>query len=181
MEAWAAIISAVLTLVGLFAGWLNWRRAELRREDVLLWANKSIEALQTIQLICAVHERLEQKWIVDKFVELTFTTSILVEQGRLFFKNKPFGSYGVEKPSAYRGLRPRILDYLVIAHQIACEWNDANELEKTCMKVIAEDCQRNFVSMIQKEVGRGRTASADTSQAGNGVHLQTLIRLVVSA
>lgn len=173
------IISAVIAAVGLFATWLGWRRRELRRDDVYAWGNKCIEVLQTINLICAIGPmRLSPEDLQKRFLDLTFQTSVLIEQGRLLFKNKITDKYGAHKPEAYRGYRPRILDYLVAAHQISCEWHRSDSKQKQQMRVVSEDCLKHFVSLMQKEVGRSRTASTDTSKRGSGVHLGSLLRSV---
>ncbi|MBS9478989.1 hypothetical protein [Ancylobacter radicis] len=103
--------------------------------------------------------------------DLIFATSIEIEKGRLFFKNHTIDDFGKEKKEAYRGYRPLILDQLVVAHQIACEFPEANDDERLRMELVAEDCLKTFVSMAQKEVGRDRTASADTRQGGDGAQL----------
>ncbi|MGN6422355.1 MAG: hypothetical protein ACTHLA_03490 [Asticcacaulis sp.] len=146
---------------------------------MLNWSNRAIRALQTTQLICFFSKyhsgRLTPEKEADEMLKLAFETSILVEQGRLFFKNKIVDDYGSKKPEAYRGYRARILDYIVVCHQIACEWGEASDEDKGIMHKISEACERQFVSLVQKEVGRGQTASVVTKQAGDGVHLQTLI------
>lgn len=172
LEATAAIVSAVLTAVALFAGWLSSRKSELRREDVLDWANESIAALQTLLLLC-IHgdPPIPAADAERRRVELLIQTSVLTERGRLFFRNAGPFSHGREKHRAYRGKRPEILDQLVAAHQIACRWPRANDDERVRMRLVAEDCLKQFVSLVQLEVGRSRTASADTRRGGSGALL----------
>lgn len=171
MEAVAAVASVILTAIALFAGWRSNRRNELRTEDVFDWASEAITALQTLLLTCihgdppipaAEAERLR--------VEVLIKTSALVERGRLFFRNA--GPHVErDKPRAYRGKRPEILDQLVAAHQVACRWPRASDAERVRMRLVAEDCLKQFVSLVQTEVGRSRTASADTRRRGTGAHL----------
>lgn len=176
LEAIAAIVSAILTAIALFAGWRASRKSELRREDVANWADESITALQTLLLICIHGEPQIPAAEADRRrVELLIQTSVLTERGRMFFRNAPPYSVGHDKPRAYRGKRPEILDQLVIAHQIACRWPQAGDEERVRMRIIAEDCLKQFVSLIQREVGRSRTASADTRRRGTGVHLMERI------
>lgn len=171
-EATAAIASAVLTAIALFAGWRSNRRNELRREDVLDWANESITALQSLLLI-SIHgdPPIPAAEAGRRRVDLLIQTSVLVERGRLFFRNAGPYSVGKEKHRAYRGKRPEILDQLVAAHQIACRWPSANDEERVRMRLVAEDCLKQFVSLVQLEVGRSRTASADTRRGGSGALL----------
>jgi hypothetical protein len=161
LEAIAAIVSAVLTALALFAGWRASRKSELRREDVANWADESITALQTLLLIC-IHgdPPIPAAEAEKRRVEVLVQTSVLTERGRLFFRNAPPYSVGREKPRAYRGKRPEILDQLVVAHQIACGWPHAGDEARVRMRIVAEDCLKQFVSLIQREVGRSRTVSA---------------------
>jgi hypothetical protein len=172
LEALAAILSAALTALALFAGWRSNRKSELRREDVLDWANESITALQTLLLLCIHGEpQIPGAEAERRRVDLLIQTSVLTERGRLFFRNAGPYSVGREKHRAYRGKRPEILDQLVAAHQIACRWPGAGDEERARMRLVAEDCLKQFVSLVQQEVGRSRTASADTRRGGKGALL----------
>lgn len=172
LETLAAIASVLLTALALFAGWRSSRKSELRREDVANWADEAIAALQTLLLTC-IHgdPPIPAAEAERKRVELIFQTSILVERGRLFFRNAGPYSEGREKYRAYRGKRPEILDQLVAAHQIACRWPNANDEERVRMRLVVEDCLKRFVSLVQLEVGRSRTASAGTRRRGTGAVL----------
>lgn len=165
LEAWGAIASAVLTAVALFASWRGWRRSELRREDVLTWANEAIAAMQAVRLIAASRRMpLSEEAARARMGELMFDTSILVERGRLFFRNA-----GMTRSK--RGKRPEILDQLVVAHQIACVWPGADAGRRKAMGLVASDVLRRFVELLQSEVGRTRTVSADTRRRGDGADL----------
>lgn len=178
LDAIAAIVSAVLTAVALYASWRSWRRSELRRDDVLEWANRAIAALQNVRLISGtIRAHLDPEDARQRMIELAVETSILVEQGRLFFRNTR-SRYGKWKPSAYRGSRPVILDQLVLGHQIACAWPAASADDRDRIAVVADDVLRIFVSLIQKEVGRERTASADTRRGGKSADLPWLMQQV---
>jgi hypothetical protein len=172
LEATAAIASAVLTAVALFAGWLSNRKSELRREDVADWANEAITALQSLLLLC-IHgdPPIPAAEAERRRVELLFATSALTERGRIFFRNAGPYSVGRDKPRAYRGKRPELLDQLVIAHQITCRWPHAGDAERVRLRLVAEDCLKQYDSLIQREIGRSRTVSADTRRRGTGMHL----------
>ena len=172
LEAVAALASVLLTAVALFAGWRSSRKSELRREDVANWADESIAALQTLLLVCIHGDPPVPAAEAEKRrAEILFKTSILVEQGRMFFRNAGPYSEGREKHRAYRGKRPEILDQLVAAHQIACRWPGAADEERVRMRLVAADCLKRFVSLVQLEVGRSRTASAGTRRRGTGALL----------
>jgi hypothetical protein len=176
----AAIISAFAAtatlLVGLFVVWMQRRESALRREDVLAWANEVISALETLLLVCIVDDsHLDEAQAKRKITKLIFDTSILIERGRMFFKNEVVDDHGREKEPAYRGYRPLILDPIVVAHQIAFAWANANGEKRLRMRLLAEDCVKKFVSLAQKEVGREKTSSTDTGVGGSGVHLDRLL------
>ncbi len=168
----AGIVSAAFAAIALLASWQSVRRAELRRDDVLGWANEAIAALQTVRLLTGGSVPADEAGIRAKLAALMFDTSILVERGRLFFRNTAQRRHGQDKPHAYRGKRPEILDQLVLAHQIACAWPSAEATERQRMGVVAEDVLRRFVSLVQMEVGRVRTVSADTRRRGDGADLK---------
>jgi hypothetical protein len=176
-KAIAGTISALVAVTGLFIGWRNSREEGLRRGDVLAWANEVIYELQTLLLLCILKEpELDVVVAKEKLQDAIFNTSILIERGRLFFKNEVIDDHGKEKETAYRGYRPKILDPIVTAHQIACGWTRANEDTRLRMRLLAEDCLKKFVSIVQTEVGRSRTASADTAKGGEGVRLGQLLQ-----
>lgn len=172
LDTIAGIVSAILTAIALFASWRSWRRSELRRDDVLGWANEAIAALQSIRIITSsARTQLSEEQARERLGELVFATSVLVERGRLFFRNVPDRRHGIEKPHAYRGRRPVILDQLVLGHQIACAWPRADPEARKAMAVVAQDITRRFVSLVQMEVGRERSASADARRRGDGMDL----------
>jgi hypothetical protein len=172
----APILSALVATAGLI--WILWRarREQLRHDDVLKWANEGIEALQSLVLVSALKDtQLDESAAQAKITEIIFRTSILVERGRLLFKNCVTDDYGNKKEPAYRGYRPRVLDPIVLAHQIACKWAEANQEMRVRLREIAAAQAKKFVSLMQKEVGRSRTASAETSKGGDGWELDQLI------
>ena len=85
------------------------------------------------------------------------------------------GSYGSDKPLAYQGLRPRILDYLLIAHQVACSWPTASAKDRLKLGYLADNATKEFVSTAQKEVGRDRTAFSGAAKEGTSIELSDLL------
>lgn len=181
-EFLAAVVTAIVALLSGFIGWRRARENALRKEDVHTWSNAVIRNMQSLVLICerrngSLAPEVERAKLLDIF----FETSVLAEQGRLFFKNQPAGDYGADKPEAYRGKRPEILDQVLVAHAIARTFASADEASRVRMRCVAEDAARRFVSLAQKEVGRGRTASAETRKGGTGTSLETLMQAVPPA
>ena len=176
LEVAAAVISAIVGVVGLLVAWGSWRRSELRREDVFGWSNEVIRSLQSLVLITSEkinHSNLDLPQ--EKIFNVAFDTSILIERGRLLFKNAIMDDFGKGKPLAYQGYRPEILDHIVVAHQVSVEWLNADDEERAYMSKIAKNCLMNFVSLAQKEVGRSRTVSSDARAAGDGANLRYLM------
>jgi hypothetical protein len=176
-EFLAAVISAFVALIGLLVGWRRARESALRREEVLNWSNSAIRHLQSLVLVCQSRgDQLPKDIAEAKLREIFYETSVLAEQGRLFFKNEIKGAYGQEKPQAYRGRRPEILDQLLIAHAIAGAFGAAEASSRLRMTCVAQDAARRFVTLAQQEVGRSRTASAETRKGGTGTSLQALMQ-----
>jgi len=172
-------ISALAALFGFLLTLILWRESSLRRDDVLVWAKESIVELQTLLLICMEYYKREaDPETSERLRSINTRTSILIEQGRLFFRNKPYGNFGIEKEPAYRGLRPRILDSLVLANKISNHFLTADRESRARMRLLAEDCLKRFVSMAQKEVGRNRVRSADASHGGDGSDLWQWLKAI---
>jgi hypothetical protein len=174
----ASVVSACVAACGLFFAWRQSREGTLRRADVLRWAEDSIDQLQTLLVICVLDEgELEPAFEREKLAAIMLTTSTLAERGRLFFKNEiRSDGHGQDKEAAYQGYRPKILDQLVVAHQIARHWPQANADDRKIMLILAQDAARTFVSLAQQEVGRSKTASAVTKRAGDGRDLDELVK-----
>jgi hypothetical protein len=174
----ASVVSACVAACGLFFAWRQSREGTLRRADVLRWAEDAIDQLQTLLVICVLDEgELEPAFEREKLAAIMLTTSTLAERGRLFFKNEiRSDGHGQDKEAAYQGYRPKILDQLVVAHQIARHWPQANADDRKIMLILAQDAARTFVSLAQQEVGRSKTASAVTKRAGDGRDLDELVK-----
>lgn len=179
LAALAGFTSAFIAAVAATLVWLQWRERRLRQDDVLQWANEVIRNLQTLYLTLFLGDSgftpAEAKALRSR---IAVDTSVLVEQGRIYFKNTPDPTYGAERPPAYRGYRPMILDPIVVGHQIACQWDGAADEEKDRMVLVALDCVREFVSMAQREVGRSRTAHMASAIKGEGEKLESLLARV---
>jgi len=175
----AGFISAFVGACALTVGWLQWQERRLRQDDVLKWAHEVIRAQQTLYLTLFLGDGMfDRQAARATLAKVAVDTSVLVEQGRLFFRNTPHPTHGAERHRAYRGHRPMLLDPIVVSHEIACQWDGASDDEKDRMLVVAEDCVRSFVSMAQREVGRSRTAHEDSALKGEGEKLDALLSKV---
>ncbi|MFZ3005154.1 MAG: hypothetical protein WA047_03185 [Phenylobacterium sp.] len=175
-EDLAAIASAILALLALMGGALRWRAETLRRDDVHSWADRAIQALQSLVLLTSLRtDQIPAEAARERLTEIVFATSVLTEQGRLFFRNQPAGRFGQEKPRAYRGRRPQILDKLIAAHHVALRLPKASAAEQAELALVAEDALKEFVSLIQQEVGRHRSAHPGPGRPGDGTEVDLLI------
>ncbi len=170
------IFELLVPMITLAGGWMKWREGQLRRDDVLAWANEGIAAMETLLLICKWGEQYDASNELDKKLkELCITTAILTERGRLFFKNQSPTLRGQKKEPAYRGDRPCILDQLVVANKVALRWRLGNAEDRARMTCVAETALKKFVSLVQKEVGRNRTAAGETKRSGEKIDLDVLM------
>ena len=108
----ATIASAFVGIASLSAGiviaWKQFREVALRKGDVLAWYNDVISTLESLFLITIlIDKQLDADETKSKISDIIFNTAILVERGRMFFKNEKAGDYGAEKQSAYQGYRPK--------------------------------------------------------------------------
>jgi len=175
-DALRLLVPAFLSLLGLAFTWRQLKERELRREDVLKWGNEAIASLHTIWLALTLDSGIcFPAKAGDLLAGEAIRTSVLVEQGRIFFRNSITDEFGAEKPPAYRGYRPLVLDPLVLGHQVACRAVHASFSEKPQLAVLALSATRTLVSLLQTEVGRSRTAAAITQQGGRGIVLDALL------
>ena len=176
----AALASAGLALIALLGGvlgaTLRAREQALRRDDVHDWANAAIEALQTLELLCVLPpDQLGLAHAEARLAQVIFRTSILTEQGRMFFRNTRVGRLGAEKPAAYRGRRPAILDCLIVAHEAARRLSGADAETRARLSLVSEDSLKRFVSLIQPEVGRSRVRSPAAGRPGDSIRLDLMM------
>lgn len=174
---WDTVIGAgsliVATVSSIFV-YYSWKKQEIRHESVLNWSDEVISCLQgmVIYLKYFYETDSESDFIDEKIYE----TSILVERGRLFFKNQIVGDYGRSKPVAYRGYRPEILDKILISHNIALNWSNFSKEQRGFILPYLEDCVREFVSLAQQEVGRNKTACVETGRGGKNVSIEQILK-----
>ena len=77
--------------------------------------------------------------------------SALIDEGRFFFANKAHGNYGLEKPAAYRGLSPKLIDCLKTAYLLIYDSDRSpNSIRAHRNQLI--DIRREFVSELQREI-----------------------------
>lgn len=165
----SAAVAFGALLWALFAAY----RTSFKTDEVRAWAKDCIATLQTISLLA--NKLSESSERDEKLFEMAISSSVLLEQGRLYFRNNRPSKYGTSKHPAYRGFRPAILDELLISHDIATRFHQLNEEDQRLSGQIAASCERRFVSLAQMEVGRLRTASRYNEGPGDGQDLDCLL------
>ncbi len=168
------VLANFIAGVGLISAYFAWRAAQLRREEVLEWGMRAIDRLQTLRLFVEAKPCSADN---DISSDLSRELSVLVEQGRMFFRNVPAGNFGKEKEEAYQGLRPAILDQLVFAYFVAQAWTELPDVDRQAAIEVAVKSQTRFVSLLQREVGRKRTADRYNMEGGSGYQLAGLLSL----
>ena len=174
-----ALISAIVAIVGVLLTWRKFREDSLRRGEVLEWSNDCIETFESFIVASILFDRPDfAAQSRSRIVDVAFAAPALVERGRIFFKNQPAGDCGKEKASAYQGFRPRVLDPIVAIHQIAVRFFDSDDETRARLQLLAEDFLRDFVSLVQREIGRERTAAVETKMAGTGFRLDPAVEAI---
>ena len=167
IDSLSLLITAAGVPIAALVFWWQRREAMLRKSEVLAWSNEVISALSSLWIICRLRTSAwETPEVTVRMNNILFDTSILIERGRLFFKNADKENYGLENEPAHQGYRPRILDPIMTAHRIACLWGESNEQRRLRMAVITEKSLQQFVSLAQKEVGRGKLVGSPEAAAG---------------
>lgn len=171
---WAGTLgSIVLTLAGFYMGWRRFQGESLRSRDVALWADRAIAMLISVELCAgmpvAIASGEREKRLTDAF----FTSSTLVEQGRLFFRN--VSEERRANGGTYAGLRPKVLDPLVVAHKIAARLLSEPDTDQMALHAVAQKQRRQFVELVQHEIGRRQSASWRPSEKGESPNLDDLL------
>ncbi len=137
-QAMAGFLSATIAGIAALLVFSQWRERHLRQDDVLKWASEAIRVQQTLYIVLFLGDSAFDKTTARSMLaKLAVEASVLVEQGRLFFRNTPHPTHGADRHPAYRGYRPMLLDPIVVAHQIACQWEGAADEEKERMILVA--------------------------------------------
>lgn len=146
------IVPLIISCVALAKGVLDTKRSRTEsstrarqayNSELREWCNDCISTFLTAS--AAMSEVDGKKIVVDSAANL----SALADQGRLFFVNPIKDIIGRHKEDAYRGLRPRILDWLVFAHDVCCKVEETPDMEaKECLISL----RRGFVSDAQMAI-----------------------------
>lgn len=165
----ALIISVLVGVSSLIGAYLKIKQSEaqraeadLRLKDVFDWSNDVIATLAALRM-CILKSLYQDQAAIAQSLrtdleKIALDSSILIDRGRLFFRN-PDADHGQGKV----GKRPRILDWIVLANRIAIRIAsgrpDAIGEDRTRLFILADKCVKEFVHFAQQEVGRQRAVS----------------------
>ena len=150
-----ALVGLLVALVALVIAIQNLRIADIAaRNDVLgdvrAWGGEVIDLLSEAEELCQLDpSRLPDDDLFQRRSALICRTSALWDRGRCFFHNADRELHGVQKPEAFRGLRPPILDLVALSHGLATGIDTSGAgRERRALAFLR--IRREFVSTIQK-------------------------------
>lgn len=185
-DALIKIVGLALSIGSVYIAWsrhrkdeIKHRESELRKDEVYAWSVNVIEIMQELSLLTSIGDDCIGEDETSKRISgIIFSTSIAIEKGRLLYKNEKATEYGSHKPEGYRGFRPVILDTILTSHLIARQWASAESHVRVRLSILAYEAEREFVSLAQKETGRGISVSPDGARAGTSVKLGQLLTAI---
>lgn len=154
-----AAASAIVALIGAFMARNETRKQrriqmERLRTDIdqasLQWGVSAIDALGRAAAFARTREHhANDSSFNGSKLNMSVAISTLVEQGRLYFPNIDPASKGAEKPGAYRGSRPPILDALMYAYyELQAVTRQGGPTGDNSANFI-DECRRLMVSELQ--------------------------------
>jgi hypothetical protein len=162
IEAWVAVVSAVLALASLVLNWLVVRRqTQLQFEtlkaemdaEVIAWAHEAIDLVsESISLARGRGATYGPEEFARSAHETSQKLSSIADRGRLFFPNEAPDKHGQDKETAFQGYRPPILDAVVFACNRLSRIEASDEgPDKDAADFLAK-CRRLLVSEAQNAI-----------------------------
>ncbi len=181
-ELIVATFSFLAGVIGIWFTYASWKTKELRNDEIFEWSMTAIDILQrTYRHIVALRDSSAPRADAALFFELHLQSSVMVEKGRMFFRNVNRDDTR-DGPNAYQGRRPIILDCLVANSQIcqiAPGLHDQPSL--AALARISERYTRQFIDLAQQEVGRSKAPLSGAAAAGTGVDVRGELALALAA
>ncbi|MBL8548925.1 MAG: hypothetical protein JNJ73_02990 [Hyphomonadaceae bacterium] len=155
---WVAVASAALALASFLFNWsVVSRQASMQAEalksqldrDVLEWAHETIDALSEGVWLARAHANAQNRAVLSEpLAKLSWRLSSLADRGRMFFPNLAPDAHGTDKPGAFQGYRPPVLDAVLFALYQVEQLTPVAPSTEMAMKFI-QDCRRLLVSEVQ--------------------------------
>jgi len=151
-------IAVVALLISIFVARRQSRVAlqnlRLQRDNAIIqWSNRALDYLCSAEMILKpeYHAVMPQAEYEKVRLAAMRDISSCIDQGRLFFPNLHHDKKGHDKPAAYRGSRPPVLDCLVFTHDLLGQAaHHQDSLEKGRSEVTK--FRREFISLVQSEL-----------------------------
>ena len=133
------------------------------------WGNECIGVLAEAEQLCLLAPSdVGDRSYAEQKNDLLIRLSALIDRGRMFFRNKEPGAHGQDKPPAFRGFRPAILDPLVAAHMAIGVLDDSVSAPDPGRNSRLWDWRRDFVSLLQEEIHQNWLKEATKYSENNG-------------
>lgn len=161
VNEWVAAVSAAIALFSLILNWnvvskqtalqAETMKAEIDR-DVLAWAHEAIDALSEGVWLARAHTAAANRaMLAEPLAKLSWRLSALADRGRMFFPNLAPDAHGQEKPGAFQGYRPPVLDAVLFALYQVEQLTPTAPSTEAAMKFM-QDCRRLLVSEVQSAI-----------------------------
>lgn len=161
VNEWVAAASAVIATISFLLNWLvvsrqtalqaETMKADLDR-DVVSWAHETIDALSEGVWLARAHTAAQNRAVLaEPIAKLSWRLSALADRGRMFFPNLAPDQHGQDKPGAFQGYRPPVLDAVLFSLYQVEQMTPTAPSTDAAMKFI-QDCRRLMVSEVQSAI-----------------------------
>ncbi len=161
-EDWMLIVTIAAAIVSVAAAWLAWLSAKRDRVVQILtflhehysklrdWSNEVIDAMSVATYLCDLDPaKTDDPSFFNRWHALRVELSALVDRGRLFFPNTHHDSVGTGKATAYRGLRPAVLDRVIAVLRLVDDMDYRSQAPNLKRRADIVKERREFVSEVQ--------------------------------
>lgn len=122
---------------------------------ILSWADESINWMSGARSLTYLDpSKINEGNFFTRRAECLSKLSALIDRGRLFFPNEAPDEHGQDKPQAFRGFRPVVLDQLKYVYDLVGELQSTRPSSRSAkeLREAITKCKREFVSEIQRVV-----------------------------
>ena len=126
-----------------------------RDTDIIRWAGEAVGLLAEMAELPVTE--MEEDTRLRRWHALRHKLSTQIDIGRFYFPNYGKDIYGQENPTAFRGRRQRVLEFLVEAYDVFDEEDVTGDLttRRACKKALVAERQ-NFISEVQRFIDPSR-------------------------
>lgn len=160
MELLGAFIGAAVSVAVALLAYVQWRishQHEVRQRDaeLLSWGKECISLMAELERHCAPISDAVGKLDSARVEAMAWTSSALVDQGRLFFSNVGHSAAPTRSRTlrAFSGYRPAILDEVLRAHYVARHLAAHGAASGSNLRQHVWTARGRFVSELQAEMG----------------------------